>query len=133
VTGAQFAGFRLAFAGLLLFLFGLGIGFAVSIFPAIKPLLSAHEAALGSGTFLIGIGAIWSMFMASEARKLVFTVWMSHYALGAALALESFDGAFRKFASPLLVLSCVAVAVTTFILIVRFWRETASQRAVVPT
>ena len=66
MTGAQFAGFRLAFAGLLLFFFGLGLGFAVSIFPTIKPLLSAHEGALGSGTFLICIGAIWSMFMTNR-------------------------------------------------------------------
>jgi len=133
MTGAQFAGFRLAFAGLLLFFFGLVLGFAVSVFPAIKQLLSAHEAALGSGTFLICIGATWAMFMTTDSRKLVLAIWLSHYALGAALILEGFDGAIRKLVNSLLALSCVAVAVITLIVIARFWQETRSQRAVVRT
>ena len=133
MTGAQFAGFRLAFAGLLLFFFGLCLGFAVSVFPTIKPLLSAHEATLGSGTFLISIGASWSMFVTTDSRKLVLAIWLSHYALGAALVLDGFDGAIRRSVNVLLGVSCVAVAVTTLILIARFWRETRPQRAVVRT
>jgi hypothetical protein len=128
VSSAQYAGFRLAFAGLTLFLFGLGLGFSVTLFPTIKPLLSAHESALGSGTFLIGIGAIWSIYMKSESRILVLGIWLSHYALSAALVFSGLGGTTRKVAIPLIAISCVAVALTTFISLSKFWRETRPLR-----
>lgn len=133
MSGAQYAGFRLAFAGLALFCFGLGLGFTVTLFPTIKPLLSAHESALGSGTFLIAVGAIWSLYMKSECRRLVLGIWLSHYALSAALVFDGLDGTARKVADLLIAISCVAVAITTFILINKVWRETRGTRAVTRT
>jgi len=118
----------LAFAGLALFCFGLGLGFAVALFPAIKPLLSAHESALGSGTFLIGIGAIWSIYMNSESKRLVLGIWLSHYALSGALLFDGLGGTTRKVTDLLIAISCVAVAITTFILIGKFWHETRGMR-----
>lgn len=133
MSSAQYAGFRLAIAGLALFCFGLGLGFAVTLFPTIKPLLSAHESALGSGTFLIGIGAIWSIYMKSESRMLVLCIWLSHYALSGALAFDGLGGQTRRVADLLIAISCVAVAITTLILISRFWLETRGMRAVART
>ena len=129
MNGAQYAAFRLIFAGLVLFFFGLGLGFAVSVLPTIKPLLSAHEAALGSGTFLISIGAVWSLHMKSEPRMLILAIWLSHYALAGALLLDGLGSRAQRLAVPLLAASCVAVAITTFILIAKFWFETRAERA----
>jgi hypothetical protein len=106
VSSAQYAGSRLAFAGLAPF-FGLGLGFAVTLFPTIKPLLSAHEGALGSGTLLIDIGAIWSIYMKSESRMLVLVIWLSHYALSGALVFDGLGGTTRKVADLLIAISCV--------------------------
>lgn len=133
MSGGQYAGFRLAFAGLALFFFGLGLGFAVTLFPAIKPLLSAHEAALGSGTFLISVGAIWSIYVKSESRLLVLGIWLSHFALSATLALDGFGGPTRRVAAALIAISCVAVTITTLIAISRFWHETKGMRTVART
>lgn len=129
MNSAQYAGFRLIFAGLVLFFFGLGLGFAVSVLPTIKPLLSAHEAALGSGTFLISIGAVWSLYMKSEPWMLILAIWLSHYALAGALLLDGLGSRAQRLAVPLLAVSCVAVAITTFILIAKFWFETRAERA----
>lgn len=133
MSSAQYAGFRLAFAGLTLFSFGLGLGFAVTLFPTIKPLLSAHQAALGSGTFLIGIGAVWSIYMKSESRILVLGIWLSHYALSAALVFDGVGDTTRKAAAALIAISCVAVAITTLISLSKFWYETRGVRAVART
>jgi len=122
-VNGTYAGFRLIFAGLALFLFGLGLGFAVSVLPTVKPLLSAHEAALGSGTFLIAIGAVWSLYLKADRRALVLAIWLSHYALSGALLLDGFGSGMQRLAVPLLAISCVAVAITTFILIAKFWSE----------
>jgi hypothetical protein len=127
LSSTHYAGFRLTFAGLALFFFGLMLGFAVSVFPSVKPLLSAHEAALGSGTFLISIGAVWSLYMKSDSRMLIPAIWTSHYALAGALLLDGFGGA-QRLAVPLLALSCVAVAITTLILIGQFWLDTRAER-----
>lgn len=129
MSSAQYAGFRLTFAGLALFFFGLTLGFAVTLFPTIKPLLSAHEAALGSGTFLVSIGAIWSIYFKSDSRMLVSGIFLSHYALSVALVFDGFGGGTRKVATLLIAISCVAVAASTFILLAKFWRDTGAMRA----
>jgi hypothetical protein len=129
LSSAHYGGFRLVLAGLILFFFGLGLGFAVSLLPTVKPLLSAHEAALGSGTFLISIGAVWSLYVKSDSRILIPAIWISHYALAVALLLDGF-GETRRMAVPLLAISCVAVAITTFVLIGKFWFEIRAERAV---
>jgi len=122
MISAHARGARLVLAGLTLFFVGLGLGFAVTIFPAIKPLLSAHEGALGSGTFLISVGAIWSIYMNSASRILVPVIWLSHYALTATLILEGIGGAIHPVAGPLIEIACIAVTITTGMLIVKFWK-----------
>ena len=129
MNSARSAGFRLAFSGLLLFLLGLALGFAVNAVPTNKPLLSAHEAALGSGTFLISLGAFWSLYMKSAGRLLVPATWLSHYALTGALFVYAFR-ATQNVATPMLAVSCVAVAIATLCLIARFWIEGRSSSAV---
>ena len=124
MISAHACGARLVLAGLTLFFVGLVLGFAVTIFPAIKPLLSAHEGALGSGTFLISVGAIWSIYMNSASKILVPALWLSHYALTATLILEGVGGTIHFVAGPLIGIACVAVAVTAGILIVKFWKAT---------
>jgi len=125
MSGGQYAGFRLALAGLALFFFGLGLGFAVTAYPEAKPLLAAHEAALGSGTFLISVGAIWSLYLTSASRLLVPAVWLSQYALTITIAMDGFAG-MHKIAGPLIGLSCIAVTLTTLLLIAMFWRALRS-------
>ena len=122
MSSTQLSGFRMAIAGLSLFFLGLVLGFAVTIFPAIKPLLAAHQAALGSGTFLIASGAIWSIYLTSQARVLVPAICLSHYPLAATIALDGLSGAAHRIAGPLIGISCIAVTATTLLLIVQFRR-----------
>ena len=50
----------LARCGVMLFLFGLILGFVVPIFANRHIAVGAHETALESGTFLIAISSLWS-------------------------------------------------------------------------
>ena len=129
VSSAKYAGFRLAFAGLGLFSIGLGLGFVLPLFPAHKPLLSAHEGALGSGTFLISIGAAWAIFSKSESRTLILVLWLSHYALAAALIVNALGTAAHNAAAPLIGISCIAIAITTVMSMGRLWIDANHLRA----
>ena len=122
MSGARLSGFQLAFAGLTLFFAGLALGFAVTLFPGIRPLLAAHESALGSGTFLICVGAIWSIYLTKGSTILVPAISLSHFALTMTIALEGFAGGMHRIVGALIGLSCIAVTLTTLLLIAKFWR-----------
>jgi len=80
---------RLSIAGVALFLFGLAIGFAVSAFPDKRTVLNAHLTALGSGTFLIAMSAIWRELDLTTKASTIWShlLWISFYVLQAGLTL----------------------------------------------
>lgn len=82
---------RLAFAGLLLFVFGLVIGFAVRAFPNPRLALSAHLNGVQSGTILIVLGLLWPRLAvwSAAAGPLASAVWISFWGLEVGMVLAA--------------------------------------------
>jgi (hydroxyamino)benzene mutase len=80
---------RLCLAGVVLFFFGLLLGFGVSAFPEKQSVLGAHETALGSGTFLIAMGLLWNRLAFSPRWSWwsAQLLWVSFFVLEAGLTL----------------------------------------------
>ena len=80
---------RLCLAGVVLFFFGLLLGFAVPLFPDKHSVLGAHESALGSGTFLIAMGLLWNKLAFSPKWSWwsAQLLWISFFVLQAGLTL----------------------------------------------
>jgi (hydroxyamino)benzene mutase len=71
-------GRRLMFHGMVLFLLGLGTGFAEQHFANVRMGLAAHLEGLMNGIFLIALGAIWhEVRLPSPAASVVF--WITLY------------------------------------------------------
>jgi hypothetical protein len=75
--------YELCQRGLLLFVFGLALGFFISAFPVRPMARAAHEAALQSGTFLIAIGWAWPKLNWSALKSTILArlSWISFYCL----------------------------------------------------
>ncbi|MGZ3304472.1 MAG: hypothetical protein ACXU8U_01320 [Asticcacaulis sp.] len=117
--------FSLIGAGLVLFFIGLLLGFPVAAFPGSKPLLSAHQAALGSGMFLMGLGLVWRAYMKTPSSWLATSVWLSHYLMAAGIGLGGLElpGLNVKPAAGLMTLAaCVVMVVMTFLVLIKFLR-----------
>jgi hypothetical protein len=69
--------------GMLLFVFGLALGFVLPAFPVKQAALGVHQAALESGTFLIAVGLLWPKFGWSARKSIVMArlLWISFYVL----------------------------------------------------
>jgi (hydroxyamino)benzene mutase len=80
---------RLCLAGVVLFFFGLLLGFFVTAFPNKDAVLAAHETALGSGTFLIAMGLLWNKLVLSPKWSWwsAQLLWISFFVLEAGLTL----------------------------------------------
>jgi hypothetical protein len=80
---------RLCLAGVVLYFFGLLLGFAVPAFPDKDSVLGAHETALGSGTFLIAMGILWNKLVLSPKWSWwsAQLLWISFFILEAGLTL----------------------------------------------
>ena len=63
-------GRRLMFHGMVLFLLGLGTGFAEQHFANVRMGLAAHLEGLMNGIFLIALGAIWHEVRLPFSRRL---------------------------------------------------------------
>jgi hydroxylaminobenzene mutase len=71
-------GRRLMFHGMVLFLLGLGTGFAEQHFANVRMGLAAHLEGLMNGIFLIALGGIWhEVRLPSPAAPVVF--WITLY------------------------------------------------------
>jgi hydroxylaminobenzene mutase len=71
-------GRRLMFHGMVLFLLGLGTGFAEQHFANVRMALAAHLEGLMNGIFLVALGAIWKeVRLPSSAALAVF--WITLY------------------------------------------------------
>jgi hydroxylaminobenzene mutase len=83
---------RLTQSGLLLFAFGLLLGFALRAFPNPRAALSAHLNAVQSGTFLLVLGLLWPRLAVwrAAASPLAHLVWLSFWGLEAGMVLAAF-------------------------------------------
>jgi hydroxylaminobenzene mutase len=71
-------GRRLMFHGMVLFLLGLGTGFAEQHFANVRMGLAAHLEGLMNGIFLLALGAIWKeVRLSSRIASVVF--WVTLY------------------------------------------------------
>lgn len=62
--------------GLLLFFLGLLLGFALIAMAGGKGMLSAHQAALASGAFLMALGQVWETYLRSARSWLAACLWV---------------------------------------------------------
>jgi len=100
---------RLCQPGILLFLFGLLLGFAVPLIPNKQLILGAHETALQGGTFLIAMGLLWPKPSLSPrwTSLLAHLLWISFFVLesgltlGAALGGDAAAGVVRSLVAAL--------------------------------
>ncbi len=84
---------RLVFHGLLLFLIGLLVGFAVPAFRNPRMGLSTHLVALINGGFLLALAGVWQhVKLAPKPRKA--TVWGLLYGSYANVVASAFAAAF---------------------------------------
>jgi hydroxylaminobenzene mutase len=86
---------RLIFLGVLLFLFGLIIGFFIPILTNSRMGLTAHLEGIMNGMFLVLLGLIWNKLAVKE-KWLKTTFWLSIYgsfANFAAVAFAAITGA----------------------------------------
>lgn len=86
------AQFRLCRCGVLLFLFGLIIGFPLQALPNREAALGAHQVALQSGIFLVGMGLLWDRLSFSPKWSIRFAnlLWVSFVALQIGLTIPAF-------------------------------------------
>lgn len=71
-------GRRLMFHGMVLFLLGLGTGFAEQHFANVRMGLAAHLEGLMNGIFLLALGASWKeVILSSRTASVVF--WVTLY------------------------------------------------------
>lgn len=75
--------------GLLLFLFGLIVGFGIPAFAIPRLGVSAHATGVQSGTALIAIGLLWPhlQFWNGWSAPTAYGLWVSLYVLFVALTL----------------------------------------------
>jgi len=86
----------LCLSGVVLFLLGLLTGFAIPALRSPRIGLSAHLAAVQSGTFLIACGLLWPrLALGSWNGAVGHTLWASLYAVWLSLLLAGFFGAGR--------------------------------------
>jgi (hydroxyamino)benzene mutase len=87
----------LSFAGMLLFLLGLFTGFAIPKCRSPRVGLSAHLAAVQSGTFLLALGLLWPKLGLGAPWNGVManTTWISLYMVWLSLLLAAMFGAGR--------------------------------------
>lgn len=87
----------LSFTGVLLFLFGLVVGFAVPAFASPRLGLSAHLTGVQSGTALIVLGLLWRhlQFWSGWSAPTGYGLWISLYILFAGMTLGAVWSAGR--------------------------------------
>ena len=108
---------RLCLNGLVLFVFGLILGFAIEALPNPRVALSAHLNAVQSGTFLVALGLLWGHLgvWPRAAALLGNAIWMSFWGLEAGLTLAAFaergapSAGVRAGAQALMMASSVAM------------------------
>ena len=93
---------QLCRSGLLLFLIGLPLGFAVHAMPNARAGLSAHLNAVQSGTALLALGLLWPRLRlpARWAALLAHTLSLSFWGLEAMLVAAAFVRAPGATVSP---------------------------------
>jgi (hydroxyamino)benzene mutase len=84
---------RLMFHGMVLFVLGLGTGFAEPHFANMRMGLAAHLEGLMNGTFLIALGAIWNAVRLS-ALKSTIAFWTAIYGTYANWLVTTLAAAF---------------------------------------
>ena len=87
--------FRLARAGVVLFLLGLLLGGAIPLFTNPRMALSAHLTAVQCGTALVAFGLLWAHVGLAPrlSAMLSHAIWLSIYALVLGLSLAAAFGA----------------------------------------
>jgi hydroxylaminobenzene mutase len=113
-TSAQ----RLWQAGLALFVFGLGFGFAIKALPNPRLALSAHLNAVQSGTFLIALGLLWPQLSVwpKAAVALASAIWISFWTLEAGMVLAALVPADGARGAPLSVAAQLATGVGALVM-----------------
>jgi hydroxylaminobenzene mutase len=81
----------LCFAGLLLFLIGLFLGFGIPIFGSPRLGLSAHVTAMQSGIALIAIGLLWPhlRFWSGWSAPTAHVLWISLYVVSVGMTMSA--------------------------------------------
>jgi hydroxylaminobenzene mutase len=82
---------RLAQNGLVLFVVGLAIGFAIKSLPNPRAALTAHLNAVQSGAFLVALGLLWPHLAVwpRAAAAIANAVWISFWLLQIGLTLRA--------------------------------------------
>lgn len=114
--------------GLLLFLLGLLLGFVLIPMAGAKAILSAHQAALGSGAFLMALGLVWRTYMRSARSWLAAGLWISHYLLVAGLALGAPAFAQKALSDVLVLVSCLVMVIATLVALVALLADIRSNQ-----
>jgi hypothetical protein len=107
---------RLCFAGMLMFVLALLLGFAIAAFPRPDAAKGVHIAGLEMGTFLIAAGLLWpKLALARWTNTLAMLLVASFYLLGAGLLWAALEPAAKSVTPPLIlqiVASVVMLGVT---------------------
>jgi hydroxylaminobenzene mutase len=123
---------RLCYSGLALFVFGLGLGFAIKALPNPRLALSAHLNAVQSGTFLIVLGLAWTQLAVwpRAAGPLADATWLSIWGLEIGMVLAAFvaadaapGGGLRIAAQAFQGVSAVVMFVAVGALLIPFGRR----------
>jgi len=133
MTRLEKTAFGLVRAGLLLFLFGLLLGFVLTVMRGSHPMLSAHEAALGSGTFLMAAGIVWRLWIRSPSPWIAAGLSLSHYLLTIGLALSGLplaDLGIPRAAAGIAAAAVILVAsvMMTVLTVAALWKLESARR-----
>lgn len=112
--------------GMLLFLVGLLLGFVLVPMAGAKAILSAHQAALGSGAFLMALGLAWGAYMRSARSWLATGLWVSHYLLVAGLALGAPAFAQKPLGDLVVLVACLVMVIATLVALVALYGDIRS-------
>jgi (hydroxyamino)benzene mutase len=89
----------LCFTGLLLFLFGLLVGFGIPAFASPRLGVSAHATGVQSGTALLVVGLVWPhlQFWDGWSALTAYGLWVSLYVLFGGLTMGAVWATGRTF------------------------------------
>lgn len=131
---------KICAGGLLLFVFGLLIGFPVHALPNPHAALSAHLNAVQSGTFLIALGLLWPRFNLGPryGAALSLATWLSFWGLEAGMVLNAFvspeaPAALKPVAGVLIAVSAFVMAAAMTLLAINFLRRPAPEAGALKT
>jgi hydroxylaminobenzene mutase len=88
----------ICFSGLVMFVFGLAIGFCLKALPNPRAALSAHLNAVQSGTFLIALALLWPKLAiwTGLAAPVGHATWIAFWTLEVGMVIAAFAPPARE-------------------------------------